>query len=233
VQPLEVSVVHENTSLVGPVLVAVGAIVASGLTAFLTVLFANRRLLAQLEGERELQRDQLDHARSLHQEQLDASRERFEAQLKSDREIKFREARRAFLDGVLERERAGKLALDSFLRAVETAESTPPDTDELTESSDQPAELLAKEAKAIDAFSGLFGDSVLLTVRLGFGALADSHEKVVKAIQIAQRSISLEEPLAARTHQHREATARAKEKADDLHTEFLLACQKWEQGDDS
>jgi C4-dicarboxylate-specific signal transduction histidine kinase len=56
VQPVHVQVANES-SLLGPILVATGAVLAAGLTVFT----ANWRQAKQLRHDRELHRQQLDH----------------------------------------------------------------------------------------------------------------------------------------------------------------------------
>jgi hypothetical protein len=239
VTAVDVNVLHEHTSLTGPILVAVGAVVASGITAFLTVFFANRRLGVQLQADRDLQKDQLDHARDLHTEQLAASQERFAAQLKHDRDLRFREARRAYLDGVVDRERQIKSAVSLFASKVERVESERAEmnrdssltVEEKAERMQQMfSTLTADQTSAIRLVTEGIGDTILLRVRVGSPPVVNAHEEVVKAISDWLDSASIRAPWTARTEADRAEIVRHENAVSAKQTPFLQACAAWNRG---
>jgi hypothetical protein len=232
-QPFEVDVSHEGASLVGPILVAVGAIIASGLTAALTVLFANRRHREQLKADRDLhldqlradrvlQKDQLEHDRGLQLQQLEANEKRLERQLAYDREIRFREAVQGFLDEVLERERSLRYFLDEYVYAVDRAEDRrlqiESDSDLSGDAKTERIkglheELLKKRTEASRRIFDAIGDSILLRIRTGQNDVVVKHGAVLSAMRARIETIPAGDDWQLRSDRQKEEEATAEEES--------------------
>jgi hypothetical protein len=216
-QPLEVDVVQEGASLIGPILIGLGAVAA----AVLTALTANWRHRKQLAHDRELQKKQLEHDRVLRREELE-----------HDREMRKRENARVVLDEVLSNERALRHAANDFFDAVDKAE-----VEQLRlqkEGADQDSnklerlhrETLECRMKLHELLADAHYDTVKLLVRMGghsvvelYEAIADTISERVDALETGERTL--------RTSQEKEADRQAAKRINDAQVEFLAACVGW------
>lgn len=242
-------VVHESISLLGPVLVGIAAIIASGLTAGLTVYFANRRLASQLSADRDLQRDQLaadrdlqkdqlEHARRLHLEQLEASQTRIALQLEHDRDMRFRDGVREFLDSVLERERRLRQAANAFVVKVGRLESkweqveasSISDSEKKAQFSNLRSELIDEHLAITLGIAEGYGDNILLRVRLDKKEVTDSFDEVIDAINERVETMPSPNEWHLRSDEEKAETEATEEKVAEKQNAFLTACRKWHTG---
>lgn len=238
-QPLEVDVAHEGASLLGPVLIAIGGVIAAALTAGLTVVTANRRHRIQLEQDRILQEAQLQHDRQVRHQQLANDQETLRHQLKHDREMRHRENVQRFLDGAVEREWQFRYAVEGFVREVARAERWRSDL-ESEGMADGPeevgAEIVKRQRKLLERLQQLvelhserLDDSVLLSVRMGNHELPKLHQDSIEAIgkKLNTVGVGLSDEWTLRTTGQRRSEEEAEDRVGSAQVSFLRACKRW------
>lgn len=239
-QPLEVDVVHEGASLLGPTLIAIGGVAAAALTAGLTVITANRRHRVQLEQDRILQEAQLDHDRQVRGQQLQHDQEALLNQLQHDREMRHRENVQRFLDSAVERERQFRYSVEDFARKMLRAENWRSDLESSEYAASDPdwakgeiaerrEQLMELQNRTLDLHSDRLDDSVLLTVRMGGHEVAKCHGDAVNSIgeMLSCIGVGLSGDWGLRTPEQKRNEKEAAEKVTSTQAAFLQACKRW------
>lgn len=229
-QPLAIDVVHEGSSLSGPIFIALGALAA----AILTAVTANIRHRRQLSHDRDLQVKQLEHHRDLHRQELEHDRDLHREQLQHDRSMRRRENARRILDEVIVNERTLRNTADDFFTAVESSERERSEIDsgvgnlDATQSrvSAIEAKVLDKRAELHSQLADAYADSVKLRIRFGdddlvemYGAIADRIRERVDALGSDNSS--------PRTEDQKARDGELEEQISDAQSAFLAACSAW------
>jgi hypothetical protein len=206
VQPVHVQVANES-SLLGPILVATGAVLA----AVLTVFTANWRQAKQLRHDRELHKKQLDHDRELRQ-----------ADLMYDRQMRHRARVQEVLDEALVQQARYWDAYRALEQALESAEGDlAPDEPISTDGATAVIEALDR---IWDETAAAHDQSIRLVVRLGVATLVEAHTAIPSRTAEAVKSRNYK---VVRTDEEKQAFIEASEKVEDAHVAFQVAVLGW------
>lgn len=201
--------VKNESSLLGPILVAVGAVAA----AILTVITANWRQSKQLKQDRELQRAQLERDRELRQEEL-----------AHDREMRYRERVQLVVDETVAQQGKFREAFTEYVRAIEQAERDLPEGSKLP--LDRATELIKQSTALTVQLTASFQQTMRLTLRLGQHRLVDLHGKISERTKEAVPDEDWD-GRAVRTQEQRREFEDAKEAVELAHTAFLVGTLMW------
>lgn len=198
-EPAQVIVVRESASLLGPILIASGALLA----AILTVLTANWRHRKQLEHDQEVQR----------------------ALLRQDRELRYREHVQQVLDTAMDQAAQAVLTIADGARTTEAIEADP--ARRRGQGLKLEKTHMAASRDSFRALTE--ARSTLLRLLLRFGGESDVTETLDALLRALKRRVDafVEAEQRMRTEEEKAADRRLAEEIHASQAAFHRACAKW------